>query len=161
MIKIRVNLNERYQLGQTVEGTRRLHHFAPESTSVIKAKYLSAEESFSVTHSFDKSDNELSSNLILSLKSNEYITCTYDNFWWLALITKVNHDEKDVTCKFMHPHGYAENFHWPSRDDNAYVPFSKILVKVGVPKPVSSSGRQYSLLKTEIESTVIAFQRGK
>ena len=59
----------------------------------------------------------------------------------------------------MHPHGYAENFYWPSRDDNAYVPFSKVLVRGIVPKPLSSSGRQYSLSKTDIESTEIAFQK--
>ena len=159
MVKIREDLEERYRLGQTVEGTRSLHHFEPESTSVVKAKYLSAEKSFSVTHSFDMSEEEILTNMVLSLKPNDYITCKYDNFWWLALVNKINHDEKDVTCKFMHPHGYAENFYWPSRDDNAYVPFSKILVKVSAPKSLSSSGRQYSLLKTEIESTVNAFQK--
>ena len=36
-------------------------------------------------------------------------------------------DEKDFTCKLMHPHGHTETFHWPSRDDEAYIPFSKIL----------------------------------
>ena len=40
MVKIRKDLEEQYRLGQTVEGTRSLHHFEPESTSVVKAKYL-------------------------------------------------------------------------------------------------------------------------
>ena len=42
-------------------------------------------------------------------------------------------DEKDFTCKLMHPHGHTETFHWPSRDDEAYIPFSKILEKVETP----------------------------
>ena len=36
-------------------------------------------------------------------------------------------DGKDFTCKLMHPHGHTETFHWPSRDDEAYIPFRKIL----------------------------------
>ena len=158
MEKVREDLNERYKLGQTVEGTRSLHHFEPESTSVVKAKYLSAEESFSVTHSFDISEEEVFSNLISSLKPNDYVTCQYDNFWWLALVSTINHDEKDVTCKFMHPHGHTETFYWPARDDIAHVPFSRILMKVSAPKFKSSSGRQYDLSKTELQSTVNAFK---
>ena len=107
MVKISEDLEERYRLGQTVEGTRSLHHFEPESASVVKAKYLSAAKSFSVTHSFDMSEEEILTNMVSSLKPNDYITCKYDNFWWLALVTKIYQDEKDVTCKFMHPHGHT------------------------------------------------------
>ena len=142
MEKVCEDLNERYKLGQTVEGTRSLHHFKPESTSVVKAKYLSAEESFSVTHSFDISEEEVFSNLISSLKPNDYVTCQYDNFWWLAIVSTINHEEKDVTCKFMHPHGHTETFYWLA----------------SAPKFKSSSGRQYDLSKTELQSTVNAFK---
>ena len=34
--------------------------------------------------------------------------------WWLALVDEVNYKEKDVSCKFMHPRGAAEHFHWPA-----------------------------------------------
>ena len=138
-------------MGDRVEGTRSYHHFEPESTSVIKAKYLSIEDSFSVTHSFLMSPKEAQRSLISS--------CQYGNFWWLALTSEINHDEKDVSCKFMHPHGYTKHFYWPARDDNAYVPFSMILVKVGATKPLSSSGRQYSLSKAEIEKNNICLSR--
>ena len=43
----------------------------------------------------------------------DYITCQYDNFWWLALIGEVNLVEKDVACIFMHPLEPTENFYWP------------------------------------------------
>ena len=66
-------------------------------------------------------------------------------------------DEKDFTCKLMHPHGHTETFHWPPRDDEAYIPFSKILEKVETPTSQSSSGRQYKLTKDEIQQTVTAF----
>ena len=66
-------------------------------------------------------------------------------------------DEKDFTCKFMHPHGHTETFHWPSRDDEAYIPFSKILEKVETPSSQSGSGRQYKLTKDEIQQTITVF----
>ena len=66
-------------------------------------------------------------------------------------------DEKDFTCKLMHPHGHTETFHWPSRDDEAYIPFSKILEKVETPTSQSSSGRQHKLTKDEIQQTVTVF----
>lgn len=133
MVPIRERLEERYKLGSTVDTTRSCHHFQPESTSAIHAKYLSVEGRFSVFHSFTVSPEEAYTRLISSLKPNDYITCQYGDHQWLALIGEVNHEEKDVFCKFMHPHGYTENFCWPARDDKAYIPFSKILMKVHIP----------------------------
>ena len=75
----------------------------------------------------------------------DYVTCIYDNYWWLALVEEINDAEKDVTCKFLKPHGPSENFYWPVRDDTVYI-------------PVSSSGRQYFMSKKELQLTVNAFQ---
>ena len=66
-------------------------------------------------------------------------------------------DEKDFTCKLMHPHGQTETFHWLSRDDEAYIPFSKILEKVETSTSQFSSGRQYKLTIDEIQQTVTGF----
>ena len=115
---------------------------------------------YSITHSFLQSDEDSHSELISSLTVNDYITCIYGDYWWLALITKIDLDEKDVLCNFMHPHGYTENFHWP-RKDEVYVPFSKILLRVGTPKILSTSGRHYSITKTEIQMTEEAFFKRK
>ena len=40
---------------------------------------------------------------------NNYVTCQYGDYWWLALVMDGNPDEKDFTCKFRHPHGHTEN----------------------------------------------------
>ena len=69
----------------------------------------------------------------------------------------VNPDEKDFTCKFMHTHGHTKTFHWLSRDDDAYIPFIKILAKVETPSSQSSSRRQFKLTKDEIQQTVTVF----
>ena len=68
-----------------------------------------------------------------------------------------NPDEKDLTCKFMNPYRHTETFHWPSRDDEAYIPFSKILAKVEAPTSQESSGIQYRVTKYEIQQTVTVF----
>ena len=49
--------------------------------------------------------------IALKLKPNNYATCIFDGFWWLVLVDSINVEKKDVTCKFMHPHGPTNNFH--------------------------------------------------
>ena len=159
MIPVRKELSKRYELGSTVEGTRSCHFFQPVSTSCISAKYLSSENFFSISHSFQVTSEEATARVIESLKPSEYITCVYGNHWWLALVCEVNRDQRDVYCKFMHPHGYTENFYWPSRDDEVYVPFSKILLKVNTPNVSSRSGRHYTISKNDIQQTVEAFNK--
>ena len=97
---------------------------------------------------------EAHTKLIDSLKPNDYITCTYGEYWLLVLVNEVNREEKDVHCKFMHPHGYAENFYWPTRDDETYVHFSKILLKVNTPNTLSQSWQQYKISINEVQQTV-------
>ena len=160
MSPIREKLNERYKLGNTVEGTRSLHHFHPLSTTKIQAKYLSVETNYSISHSFLQSDEDEHKEFIASLKINDYITCIYGDYWWLARIIEIDSDEKDVLCSFMHPHGYAENFYFPKKDE-VYVPFSKILLKVETPKILSSSARHYSITKKEIQITEEEFSKRK
>ena len=54
----------------------------------------------------------------------------------------------------MHPHGYTEDFYWPTRDDETYVPFSKILLKVNTPDTLSPPGRQYKISINEVQQNV-------
>ena len=114
---------------------------------------MSIEEKFTTFHSFDVLPEEAHTKLIDSLKTNEYITCIYREYWWLALVNEVNREEKDIHCKFIHPHGYTENFYWATREDETYVPFSKILLKVKTPNTLSRSGWQYKILINEVQQT--------
>ena len=104
MVQVREVLGARYSVGNTVPGTRSCHHFEPSSTTSIKGKQLSDE------HVYFIKDHSLSalptvSKIALTLKPNDYATCIFDGFWWLVLVDLINPEEKDVTCKFMHPHG--------------------------------------------------------
>ena len=147
MVAVREMQNARFRLGQTVPGTRSCHYFRPTSQYTIEAKQLSTDNNILIHHSF-KAMPEPS----CEPQQNDYVTCLFDGFWWLALVKSVNCEEKDLTCNFMHPHGPSNKFHWPQSDDCAYVPFSKVIMKVSTPKS-SNNGRQYFLQKDEIEKT--------
>ena len=60
-----------------------------------------------------------------------------------------------MTCKFIHPHGTTNNFHWLCTDDAGYVPFNKFIMTVETPQS-SSNGKQF-LIK-EIKHTNRAFE---
>ena len=76
----------------------------------------------------------------------------------MALIVSVNTEEKDITCKFMHPHGPTNTFHWPQSDDMGYVPFNKVIMKIATPD-TSVNGRKYFIKKEEIKETINYFER--
>ena len=80
--------------------------------------------------------------LVMDVNPDEDFTCKFKHphghierlchllIWGLLVVSSgygCHPDEKDFTCKLMHPHSHTETFHWPSRDDEAYIPFSKIL----------------------------------
>ena len=70
------------------------------------------------------------SEIALALKTNDYVTCIFDGFWWLVLVDSINVEEKDVACKFMHPDYPTNSIHFPCTDDMGYVPFNKFSITV-------------------------------
>ena len=116
MVAVKDNLKPQYELGDTVPGTRSYHHFVPTSQYTIEGKQFTVDTTVFITYSFldmPAPQNET----IESLKCNDYITCYFDEFWWLVLIEVVNKEEKDVTCKSLHSHGPTGQFQWPRGDD--------------------------------------------
>ena len=93
--------------------------------------------------------------IALTVKPNDYATVLFNGYWLFALVEVVNAEEKDVECKYMHPHGPVtnNNFHWPNRDDKGYVPFDKFIMKVDTPKCTSNTGRQFVLQSQELKQT--------
>ena len=89
MVSVRERQKERYQLGNTVEGTILSHHFEPQSCSAIRAKHLSAENRFSINHSLSLPPEEVHEQLIASIKPNNYVTCQYGDYWRLVLVMDV------------------------------------------------------------------------
>ena len=149
MVQVREVLESRYKLGDTVPGTRNCHHFKPTSTTSIKGKHLSDDQVHPVIHSFSvMPKNEIAA----SLKPNDYAMCIFYGFWWLVLVDLVNLEEKDITCKFMHPHGPTNNLHWSCTDDKGYAPFNMIIMNVETPQS-SSNSRHYVIKEEELKHT--------
>lgn len=158
MVAVRETMDKRYAEGDTVAGTRSCHHFEPTSTTTIRAKQLSDESFMIENHSFLMMPT--AEEMEKSLQPNDYAACLYNGYWWVVLIDTVNLDNKDVTCKFMHPHGPTQNnnFHWPQREDKGWVPFGKFIMKIDSPNCKSNSGRQYQITRsqfTHINNTFI------
>ena len=79
----------------------------------LRGKQLSDDESYLIhNHSF--SVMPAAEEMEKSLQPNDYAACLFDGYWWVVLIDQVNLENKDVTYKFMHPHGPTQNnnFHW-------------------------------------------------
>ena len=58
------------------------------------------------------SDNVLTFSII-----GGYVTARYDSLWWLTYVTKLLLDSEEVEVSFLHPHGPAKSFNYPSSDD--------------------------------------------
>jgi len=158
MVEVRDALEKRYSLGDTVSGIRSCHHFEPISTTSIKGKQLSNDHVYYINHSF--SVMPTSNDIAAVLRPNDYATCIFGRFWWLVLVDLINVEEKDVPCKFMHPHGPTNNFHWPRTDDKGYVPFNKFIITVEIPQ-YSTNGRQFLIKEQELKMTNAIFDSQK
>ena len=123
MTGVRKSLEERFSRGNTVPGTRSSHHFVPLSSSKIAHKLTSEDDFYVNTHDFDLPTMVELSNITPST----YVTCLYDLFWWVGIVSNVDIEQGDVKVDFMHPHGPRKTFNWPESDDTCYVPTKNIL----------------------------------
>ena len=96
--------------------------------------------------------------MFITLKSNkakfccqvlDYVSCLYDNTWWVGITTNVH--KEDVQVKFMRPSRPSRSFQWPHVEDICWVPNDHILCKIDI--PITSSGRFYSILGHDIKLT--------
>ena len=69
------------------------------------------------------------------------------------MIDEVDHHNKDLRIKFMHPHGPSKRFTWPSRNDVCCVPMDNIISNISI--PTTRSGRIYDISEQDYE-TIIA-----
>ena len=122
MAKTRESLEDRFTKAITIPGTRNYHEFIPLRENTIAMKYCSKDQEVATSFSFsneDKVSDAVNSNEGPSenVKALTFVSCYYDNYWWIGLILeKVDHQE-DSRIKSMHPHGPSPSFVWPSFED--------------------------------------------
>ena len=147
----------RFMNAKTVPGTREHHCFLPIDNSTLKMSRVSEDRltNFSVA-SVSQTHSTSASQLCpqpTTMNPGQYITCMYDQHWWLGVIIASSSDSEDeVHVKFMHPHGPATSFSWPIRDDLCWVPIPHVLCIVSPPS-TGTSGRMY-VLPSEITELV-------
>ena len=142
----RDELNERFALGRTVPGTKSYHFFAPVSKNEIAYKQTSEDEEFTGTFCITGEEDEMP---ICDPKINDYVSCKYDDKWWIGLVEDIDNVEQDCKVNFMHPSGPARNFYWPTRADICWVSDLDIICIIGIPKTLT--GRTYNISEDEFE----------
>ena len=96
MGEVHQSLENRFSRGDTVAGTRSSHHFIPLSSF----KKASKDKSHAGTHDF-----KLPTTFHLcDIRPMTYVTCLYDSFWYVGLLTQVDVEQGDVKVQSMFPH---------------------------------------------------------
>ena len=68
----------------------------------------------------------------------------------MGMVTSVNDEEHDAEVQFMHSHGPARSFFWPSKEDLCFVSYNHILLSIGM--PLTSSRQQYKILDKDFKT---------
>ena len=96
---------------------------------------------------------------IKNIKCFLYVSCIYDTFWCVGIVTEVNVHEGDLKMQFLHPHRPRKNFTGPSVADKGFVTASNILYVIAAPTTVT--GRMYRISDTDFEQTLKAYENHK
>ena len=156
MVNVHADLEDRFAKSKTLPRTRSSHHFVPISCNKIAHKLTSEDREF-LQFDFDKSlTKEID---IKNIKCFLYVSCIYDTFWWVGIVTEVNVHEGDLKIEFLHPHGPSKTFSWPSVADKCFVLASNILFVITVPTTIT--GRMYQISDTDSEQTLKSYENHK
>jgi hypothetical protein len=129
---------KRFSLSQTIPGTRSFHWFVPLSITEVQVGYVSGD----VSGTFGSHQVACS---VTNLQPGLFVACVYDGQWWLGNIVELCKDNNDAKVSFMHPHGPAMSFFWPTTEDDCWVPIVHILCQMPALLIVGSTARRYKL----------------
>lgn len=133
---------KRFEKGQTVAGTRENHQFRPVTQSSINVSRVSDDPISFIANLFEP-EMQSPGLKVAELQPGQFIACMYDNKWWIGNINSIALQEHDALIDFMHPHGPATSFYWPSRKDTCWVPEQHLVAILPAPS-ISSTGRSYN-----------------
>ena len=88
-----------------------------------------------------------------------YITCRYEDHWWLAYIIDKDPQKQEVLVKFLHPAGPSKSFYYFTNLDKLLISKSSMLTKT---QPTTATGRVYNLASKEQEqaSEILSLRLG-
>ena len=117
-------------------GTKNSNYFVP----------ITSEDRVFLQFHFDKS---MTTKTDIKNTCFSYVSCVYDIFWWIGIVTKVNVHESDLKIEFLHPHGPRKTFSWLSLPDKCFISVSKILCIIIAPTTIT--GQIYQISDTDFE----------
>lgn len=137
-------LKKRFESAIPIRGTHKYHCFVPEESGEthIKVSEFSASLDYQKVLVCDIPYKQL-------LHWDElrgFVTCKYNNQWWLSCILDQLKESDEVMVTFLHPAGPSRSFKYPSNKDELVVPCDNILTKV---YPSTATGRTYQLTSKE------------
>jgi hypothetical protein len=138
-------LSSRFATAESARGTQQLHAFLPVKKGILNTKIYSA--------SLNYTENRVISvpkNMIKLKDLKGFVTCMYDNFWWLGCVLSVTEESNDVKISFLHPHGPSASYIYPTMPHIVQLPQLAILAKVS---PNTATGCTYSLTSEETKLT--------
>ncbi len=144
-------LKPRFLRAKAIEGTQKFHSFVPFNEHEIITKIFSYSSDFQKHEVFEKC-SAISS--LTDLKG--YITCEYNEKWWLAEVISTDIRKEKVLVNFLHPSGLAPSFVYPQQRDTLYVSIDQVLTTVD---PTTPTGRTYYLSQKEISEATNALER--
>ena len=130
---LKYDLDNRYSLANTVDGTRSHHSFIPTS--------FSSDEIFSNV-SFGATSGNIS-----EFQPGKYVVCLYDDWWYIGTIVECSSESNDVKVKFMKRDRLCLSCY--NHNNECWVPNQHILFSIKVPQMQGRSGRQYLLDKND------------
>lgn len=71
-----------------------------------------------------------------------FVTCCYNEQWWLACVLQADADSDTVKVTMLHPCGPSESFKYPRKQHIITLSMADIMTKVD---PRSRTGRVYTL----------------
>lgn len=138
-----VLLRDRISSAKVIVGTQKLHSFIPSTKQKVIVKPYSFSETLRMeTTTIQEGDIEFSDMV-------GFVTCKYDEKWWLGCILDSYEDKQEVKVSFLHPNGPSPSYKYPELTDVLCVHKSDILTRVD---PLTATGRVYTLTKGETQT---------
>ena len=150
MVNARVDLEDSFTKSKrkTEPKTRSSHCFVLISCKKTAHKLASEDREF-LQVDFDKSLTEEID--IKNAKCFSFVSCIYDTFCWVGILTEVNVLESYMKIEFLHPHGPRKTFSWPSIAHKCFVPASNILCVITAPTTIT--GEMYDISDIDFKQT--------
>ena len=150
---IKDNQEKRFSTGNTVAGTRDNHKFVPVNENQVCVSRISNDNTSFIANVNESYNNNSTKLVSLSdLSPGNFVACIYDAHWWIGHVCEISEEQEDVFIDFMHPHGMAQSFYWPSTKDNCWVPEQHVIAVI--PNPISSATGQYYKIPSIVVSDI-------